>query len=245
MTLRQPSALWLKLLSVLAIIVIVAIATRIDPPRTDPDSGTDIDLGIVAYNLCAHCHTLQLGDHRTGPSLAAIWGRKAGTVDGFRRYSKALQKSDLVWDEATLDAWLRDPSVLVPGNRMIFQGLEDVNTRTGLITLLKSVSEEGPDSEIAKLAASKETRTPDLKNLKATAPVKQIKYCGDTYDVSTVTGMTRQYWEYNLRFKTDGSERGPEKGSPIFVPSGTVGDRAYIVFATPEEIGAAITHVCR
>ena len=46
---------------------------------------------------------------------------------------------------------------------------------------------------------------------------------------------THNYWERNLRFKTDSSGDGPEKGTPAIVDSGMMGDRASVIFAVPEE----------
>jgi cytochrome c len=37
----------------------------------------------------------------------------------------------------------------------------------------------------------------------------------------------------NLRFKTDSSESGPEKGRPAIMPAGMMGDRASVIFADP------------
>jgi hypothetical protein len=39
--------------------------------------------------------------------------------------------------------------------------------------------------------------------------VASIRYCGDAYRVATADGKTHQWWEFNLRFKTDGSADGP------------------------------------
>jgi len=46
-----------------------------------------------------------------------VVGRPVASVDGFP-YSKALSSQKFVWDEATLDKWLADPPVLVPGTAM-------------------------------------------------------------------------------------------------------------------------------
>jgi cytochrome c len=47
-----------------------------------------------------------------------------------------------------------------------------------------------------------------------------------------------------LRFKTDVSDDGPQKGSPALVPAGTMGDRADVIFASPDEISGFITDQC-
>jgi hypothetical protein len=56
---------------------------------------------------------VESGVHLTGPSLARVWGRRAGTVEGFTRYSEPLKRATVVWDAATLDRWLEDPQAVV------------------------------------------------------------------------------------------------------------------------------------
>jgi cytochrome c len=43
--------------------------------------------GAKAFQQCAACHSLKLGEHLTGPSLGRIWGRKAAGEETFLRYS--------------------------------------------------------------------------------------------------------------------------------------------------------------
>jgi len=56
---------------------------------------------------CATCHSLQAGQHKIGPSLNAVFGRKAGSTD-YTKYN-ALKNADFIWDDSTLDAWITDP----------------------------------------------------------------------------------------------------------------------------------------
>jgi cytochrome c len=65
-------------------------------------------------------------------------GRKAGSVPGFR-YSRALKNANLVWNDATLDAYLAEPQTAVPGNTMPFPGLPDAMQRFALIAYLKTL----------------------------------------------------------------------------------------------------------
>jgi cytochrome c len=60
----------------------------------------------------------------------------AGRVPGFG-YSTALSASKLVWDEATLDRWLENPSAVVLGNTMAFAGIAGAADRAALITYIK------------------------------------------------------------------------------------------------------------
>src|SRR5215813_4454913 len=69
----------------------------------------------------------------TGPSLAEIWNRKSGSLASFPRYSPALKSAGIVWNDDTLDEWIKDPQHFVPGNTMTFQGIKDARQRADLL----------------------------------------------------------------------------------------------------------------
>ena len=84
---------------------------------------TAIQRGAKIYARCRACHTLEQGErHKVGPNLWAVYGSTAGTKEGFA-YSKAMKASGVVWDEATMDAYLTKPAEYMPGNKMTFIGL--------------------------------------------------------------------------------------------------------------------------
>jgi cytochrome c len=85
---------------------------------------------------------------------------------------------------------------------------------------------------------------PDLKNLDPENKVTSITYCPDTYRVTTADGQTQDFWERNLRLKTDSSAIGPDKGVPALFGAGMQGDRASVIFSTPEEISVFIKRKC-
>lgn len=95
------------------------------------------DVGRKTFETCAACHSFKEGENGTGPSLHAIIGRKAATVEGFR-YSGPLKRSNIVWDEASLTAFLRDPQQAVPGNRMPFSGIEDEAALKAVVRYLQA-----------------------------------------------------------------------------------------------------------
>lgn len=198
----------------------------------------DADRGARVFSSCVACHTLEPERHLTGPSLAALWGRKAGSLETFRRYSDALKGSGLVWDERTLDAWLRAPEKLVAGTSMQFQGLADERPRADLIAFLKAAS-EGKAARVPKPRA-----LPDLKNASPVSTVASIRRCGDSYFVTNAKGQIVAFWEFNLRFKTDSSASGPAQGKPVLVGQGMQGDRAQVVFSSPAEISSFIREAC-
>jgi len=212
---------------------------------TTANAAGDTESGARAFGACAACHSLEPARHMTGPSLAYLWGRKAGTAEGFARYSPALKSADVVWSDKTLDAWLADPKALVPGNSMTFPGIKDAKARAGLIAFLKSAGAEGSAGQTAQGGGM--GRGPQVQNLKTLTPENQvtaIRYCGDTYRVTTGAGELAPFWEFNLRFKTDSSETGPSKGRPAIMRAGMMGDRASVIFADPFEISAFVERKC-
>jgi cytochrome c len=62
--------------------------------------------------------------------------------------------------------------------------------------------------------------------------------------VDLTSGASFKYAEFNLRFRTDGSEKGPAAASPVIIPSGMMGDRGFLIFARPAEISAFIKGKC-
>ena len=85
---------------------------------------------------------------------------------------------------------------------------------------------------------------PNLKNLEPAKRVKAITYCRDTYRVTTADEKTHPFWERNLRFRTDSSKDGPERGAPAMTAAGMMGDRASVIFAAPDEFGKSIEPKC-
>ena len=93
-------------------------------------------------------------------------------------------------------------------------------------------------------APQSDTGHPDPKKAGPDQQVRAIRYCHDTYHVTTADGETHDFWEANLRLKTDSTELGPPDGTAAILPAGMMGDRASIFFARPEDISALIKHEC-
>ncbi len=208
-------------------------------------SAGDAQEGAKVFRACAACHSLTPGRHMTGPSLAGLWERKAGTAEGFPRYSEALKSSGVTWNAETLDAWLADPRAFIPNNRMTFPGVPDAKARADLIAYLQAASSGQAETQgNGMMGGMMSGEVPSLKQVTPDRQVASIRYCGDTYSVKTASGETVQFWERNLRFKTDSSADGPPKGKPALLPAGMMGDRASVIFADPSEISAFIEAKC-
>jgi len=211
----------------------------------------DASRGQRDFRACVACHSLEPDRNMTGPSLANLWGRRAGSLPSFERYSDALKSSGIIWDDRALDGWLTDPASMVPDNEMPFEGIKDAPVRADLLAFLKEATKPGAPQQTAQQGGMKGMGgmmgggpDPNLKKLEPGIQVKSISYCHDTYRVTTADGKTRAFWERNLRFRTDSSKDGPEKGSPAIMPAGMMGDRASVIFAAPEEINKMIEARC-
>jgi len=212
----------------------------------------DAPRGRQNFRACAPCHSLDPDRNMTGPSLANLWGRKAGGLSSFERYSDALRLPGIIWDDRALDGWLTDPQRMVPDNEMPFEGIKDARVRADLLAFLKEATRPGAAPERTAQAPMGGIggmmggggRDPSLKSLEPNKQVKAITYCRDTYRVTTADEKTRAFWERNLRFMTDSSQDGPEKGTPAIMPAGMMGDRAAVIFAAPDEINKMIEARC-
>ena len=90
----------------------------------------------AAFAVCKACHSVEPGKNGVGPSLAGIFGEKAGAVPGFE-FSDAMKSSGLTWNQATLDRYLTDPRGVVPGTKMAFGGVADAAKRQAIIDYIK------------------------------------------------------------------------------------------------------------
>ena len=94
--------------------------------------------GEQVYARCAGCHAIE--GNRTGPQHCGLFGRRAGAAPGYEAYSEAMRRSGIVWNAATLDAFLRDPQARVPGTTMGYAGVKDAGDRADLLAWLKAAS---------------------------------------------------------------------------------------------------------
>jgi cytochrome c len=117
-----------------AMLVVEAASAQMPLPAAKPPDGA-----TLFKQQCATCHTTNLSDPaRQGPPLFKIVGRQAGKADGFH-YSAGFAKTDFVWDEARLDAWLANPQEVIPGAFMAYRQPKP-ETRAAIIAYLKELN---------------------------------------------------------------------------------------------------------
>jgi cytochrome c len=199
------------------------------------------------------CHSLEPNKNMTGPSLSELWQRQAGSLPSFPRYSPALRSAGIIWNDDTLNEWIKDPQRFILGNTMTFPGIKGARERADLLAFLKDATQPGHATQslpqrggnrMGGMMGMMQGSFPNLKTIGPDKRVQKIAHCRDTYRVTTVDGKTRDFWERNLKFKTDVSEDGPQKGAPALVAAGMMGDRADVIFADPEEISGFISAQC-
>ena len=117
----------------LGVLAIAALLT-VQPSQAAGQGGQD---GKSLFEKrCSGCHALD-ADHE-GPRLRGVFGRPAGKVTTFK-YSEALQRAKVTWDETELDKWLTDTESVAPDNDMGFR-VPKQEERAAIISYLKSLS---------------------------------------------------------------------------------------------------------
>ena len=92
------------------------------------------------FNKCKACHENEKGVNKVGPTLKGVVGRKAASVPDYK-YSEAMLAKGaegVVWDEATLTAYLPDPKAFVPKTKMAFAGLKKPEEIVDVIAFFKA-----------------------------------------------------------------------------------------------------------
>ena len=67
--------------------------------------------GEKVFKRCAACHVANAPPNRVGLSLQGVFGRTAGTIEGFK-YSKSMiqhGKDGLVWSAETIGEYIENP----------------------------------------------------------------------------------------------------------------------------------------
>jgi len=120
-----------------AIAFLAAVSTAV--LSAGQSQAQDAAAGGKVFNKCKACHIAEEDKNKVGPSLKGVIGRTAGIHEGFK-YSTAMVeagKGGLVWDDANLTVYLRDPRGMIKGGKMAFPGLKKDDEIANVIAYLK------------------------------------------------------------------------------------------------------------
>ena len=101
----------------------------------------DVDNGKKVFKKCKACHIVDAEKNKVGPHLVGVFGRTAGTLDGYK-YSKAMKQSAIVWSPETLAEYLKKPKAFIPGNKMSFAGLKKEKQIADLLAYLQDTTKK-------------------------------------------------------------------------------------------------------
>lgn len=95
--------------------------------------------GQSVAKVCTACHSIDASRAiRVGPPLYAVENRRIASVQGFG-YSAALKAKDGAWDDATLNAFLKNPRGWAPGTRMAYPGIANDRDRADVVAYLATL----------------------------------------------------------------------------------------------------------
>ena len=117
----------------LALILTMAFCFSATAHAGDPVAGEKV------FKKCKACHVVDKEKNKTGPHLVGLLGRTAGSVDSFKKYSKAMKASGIVWNAETLDGYLANPKKYLKGTKMAFAGLRKEKDRQNIIAYFETL----------------------------------------------------------------------------------------------------------
>ncbi len=106
-------------------------------------ASADAGAGEAAARKCVACHTFGEGEpNRIGPNL---WGVVMAPISAHEGYDyseplHAYAEANGEWDFEHLDAFLLDPTRVVPGTKMAFPGLPNDAERANVIAYLRTLA---------------------------------------------------------------------------------------------------------
>lgn len=101
-------------------------------------AAADASAGESIWRQCSACHNIDSEANGTGPHLVGVVGRPQAAVGDYA-YSAAFAELAGEWTPEELNGFLENPSEWVPGTKMTYRGLADVEDRANLIAYMDSL----------------------------------------------------------------------------------------------------------
>jgi len=128
-----------RIAAALAAALVLAAA----PLGVSEASAQDAAAGEKVFLKCRACHQVgETAKNAIGPKLNGLFGRKAGSVEGFN-YSEANKTSNVTWTEGNFAKYIHDPKAFMPGNKMLFPGLKSDKEVADVMAYLKQFGADG------------------------------------------------------------------------------------------------------
>ena len=112
-----------------------------------PAAAQDAAAGQRVFNQCRACHTVEQGGRSgVGPNLHGLFGRVAGSAEGFRFSApmRARGEGGLIWTAESLPPYIENPRAVVPGGSMAYVGLRNEQQRSDLMAYLMQATSAAP-----------------------------------------------------------------------------------------------------
>lgn len=198
-SLRSGLAVWFAALS-------LAVMT--------PAAAQDAEAGSKVFRKCAACHAVGDGaKNRVGPELNALFGRTAGSIEGFR-YSKAMVSAGadgLVWNEETITGYLRKPRAYLKGTNMAFAGLKKDRDIANVMAYLRTYSSAVTVAEPAPSADASAGEKTTAKRVAAVAADRPLPTHG-TFHLGRVA-LPEEIAAWDIDVRPDGAGLPPGRGT--------------------------------
>ena len=114
--------------------VVAAVACGLLAFAVNAAWAADAANGKKVFEVCTGCHD---GTARAvGPNLRGVYGRQSGSLADYK-YSPAMKRSKLVWDDTNLHDYIANPQHKVKANNMSFRGVRTDKDIDDLVEYLK------------------------------------------------------------------------------------------------------------
>ncbi len=165
-----------KLLKSLAV-----TAAVLSPLAFSSANAADVAKGEKVFKKCKACHAVgEKAKNKVGPHLNDLFGRTAGTIDGFK-YSKAMIKAGgegLVWETDTVRTYLAKPKAMIKGTKMAFAGLRKDKDLDNVIAYLATFSAAAPEPAKESSAPAETPKPEKTAAAQTAAPVSATREGG-------------------------------------------------------------------
>lgn len=97
---------------------------------------------LLVMQRCANCHAIEETDDRFAAPLHHLYGRRAGSVEGFT-FSVNIKSLGIAWSPSALGSWLASTTFDTPDIRMRHVGVPNMEQRAAILTYLETLPGNG------------------------------------------------------------------------------------------------------